>query len=76
MNPIIKQILELYDHAKRMAKLRGEPRFVTDFENRNGYERRIIHRWQHNANGANPATVCAVANALGYRLVLEKIETE
>lgn len=73
MNPVIKHLLDIYGNAKRLAKQRGETRFVSNFEDKTGFERGIIHRWENGHNGANLATVCAVANALGYRLVLEKI---
>ena len=74
MNPVIKAILEIYGEQQRLAKLRGDRRFVTDFEEKSGYERTIINRWKHRVCGANLSTVAAVANALGYKLVLEKID--
>lgn len=74
MNPIISAILEIYAEQQRLAKLRGDKRFVTAFEEKSGFERTIMNRWRHRVCGANLSTVTAVANALGYRLVLEKIE--
>ena len=74
MNPVIKALLEIFESCHAAARERGERGFVTKFEERSGYERTIINRWRHKVCGGNISTVCAVANALGYRLVLEKIE--
>lgn len=70
MNPILTKLVEIFD-AQKSDNGRGA---VLDFETRSGFNRQVISYWRRRKNGGNIDTVCAVANTLGYRLVLEKIE--
>lgn len=70
MNPILVELVEIFD-ANKAGGGRGA---VSDFETRSGFNRQVISYWRRRKNGGNIDTVCAVANTMGYRLVLEKIE--
>lgn len=75
MNPIIRDVLDVYDARRESAEARGFRNFVTQIEKKSGYERSVVNRWRQRRSNATIAAVCAIAGALGYRLVLEKIET-
>lgn len=74
MNPVIISLIELYDASIRSARSRGKKSPVSDLEAKSGFERTAINRWRNRKNSGHIDTVCAVANALGYELVLQKIQ--
>ena len=73
MTPVLKKLLAIYEEEKTRAKFEGDRGFVTRFEQKSGCERGIMWRWKTNRSSGRIETVEAVANTLGYRLVLEKI---
>jgi transcriptional regulator with XRE-family HTH domain len=71
---VLNDLLDVYE--KRISVRRGYARhgMHPPFEKFTGVSRSSISNWRTRKSGARLDSVEAVANALGYNLVLEKIE--
>jgi len=75
VNPVVLAIIAIYDARVAHAREQRERGFVGNMEFRSGVERSIISNWRLRKNSGHIDSVTAVANTLGYRLVLQNIAT-
>lgn len=71
---VLKEVLAIYEREISIRRGYAKRWTKPPFEKVSGVDHTSISNWRRGKCGANLASVEAVANALGYRLVLEKIE--